>query len=105
MPIFLILSCEIGFFSFLIGAYFHSVGIGFITLGGSGLILYGLFQQFFSLQPLVWSVTFLGGFAILLWTTYIDQWFGTSFIALLFSLLTGTLLYFMNNLFLRKHHR
>lgn len=103
MPIYLIFSCEIVVFSLLIGAFMDSLIFGLSILGGSGLIMFTLFQRFYNALPLVWGATLLGSLATLLWTSYIDGWLGTTFIALLFSLLFGFICYVLNDHFFKTY--
>ena len=104
MPIFIILGCEVAVLSFLIGAYFHSVGLGAVLLGGSGLILYAFFQNLYSLTPFLWGISLLGGLTALLWGSYLDWWLGTNFIALFLAFLCGAIGYAFNYVFLKKYH-
>jgi len=103
MPIYLILGCEIAFFSFLIGTYMHSFTFGLAILGVSSIIIYALFQSLYNLRPFVWGATLLAGLTTLLWASYIDRWLGTNFIAILFSILSGSLCYVLNDRFLKKY--
>jgi len=102
MAIFLIFGCEFIVFSFLIGAFMGSFGLGLVILGGTSLIMYALFQRMYTPRPLIWGVTLLASFATLLWTSYIDFWFGTTFMAILLGLLSGTLFYILNVRILEK---
>lgn len=102
MAILLILGCEIIVFSFLIGAFLSSFGLGLVILGGTSLILYALFQRKYTPHPLVWGATLLASFATLLWTSIIDFWLGTTFIAILLCLLSGASVYFLNAWILKK---
>lgn len=104
MPVYLIFSCEIIFFSFLIGGFADSIILGFSILGSGGLLMYALSQKFYSAHPYIWGGTILGGLTTFLWASYIDAWFGTSFIAVLLSLLMGHIFYFLNNLFFKKYY-
>lgn len=104
MPVYLIFACEIVVFSFLIGAFMNSLVLGVTVLGASGLIMYLLFQWLYDAQPLVWGATFLGGFTTLLWTSYLDAWCGTTFIAILFGLLSGFICYVLNRHFFKTYH-
>lgn len=103
MPVFLIFGCEIAFFSFLIGAFMHSIGLAVSVLGGSSLAMYMLFQRYYTFWPMVWGSTLLGGLSALLWGSYLDAWLGTNFIAIFLSLLSGVLCFFLNDLFFRKY--
>lgn len=104
MPLIFLFSCEIGFFSFLLGAYFHSLGLGFIFLGTTGILLYALFQYFFSLKPFIWANVILGGLAVLFWMSCLDQLLNTSFIGIFAGLVAGGGLYFVNEHFLERDH-
>lgn len=104
MPIFLILGCEVAFFSFLIGAYMDSVGFGLCILGIAALFMYFLFQKLYTFLPLVWGSTFLGTITTLCWSSYIDLWLGTNFVAIFFALSMGSFLFFLNNHFLKKYY-
>jgi formate-dependent nitrite reductase membrane component NrfD len=66
MAIFLIFGCETIVFSFLIGAFMGSFGLGMVILGGAGLIMYALFQRIYTLRPLIWGTALLAGFATIL---------------------------------------
>lgn len=102
MAIFLILGCEIIVFSFLIGAFMGSFGLGLVVLGGTGLIMYALFQRIYTLRPLIWGTALLASFATLLWASYIDFWLGTTFMAIFLGFLNGALFYFLNVWILEK---
>ena len=102
MAVLLILGCETIVFSFLIGAFMGSFGLGLVVLGGTSLIMYALFQRIYTPRPLIWGVTLLAGFATLFWASYIDFWLGTTFIAILLGFLSGTLFYFLNLRILEK---
>ena len=103
MPVYSIFACEIITFSFLIGAFMGSSTFGLVILGGSSLIMYILFQRLYNALPLVWGATLLGGTAILLWASYIDAWFETTFIAVFFGLLSGVICYLANDRFFKKY--
>ncbi|MBY0500490.1 MAG: hypothetical protein K2P93_00620 [Alphaproteobacteria bacterium] len=103
MPVFLILGCEVAVFSFLIGAYMDSVGFGLCILGAAGLLMYFLYQKIYTFLPLVWEITLLGTMATLFWCSSIDRWLGTNFIAIFLALSMGSLLFFLNNHFLKKY--
>lgn len=102
MAIFLIFGCETIVFSFLIGAFMGSFGLGMVILGGAGLIMYALFQRIYTLRPLIWGTALLAGFATILWASYIDFWLGTTFMAILLGFLNGALFYFLNVRILEK---
>ncbi|MBY0292371.1 MAG: hypothetical protein K2W92_03695 [Alphaproteobacteria bacterium] len=104
MPVYLIFSCEIIFFSFLIGGFADSIILGFTILGSGGLIMYALGERLYSAHPYIWGGTILGGLATFLWASYIDIWLETSFVAVLLSLLMGSICYFLNNLFFEKYY-
>lgn len=104
MPVYLIVGCETAVFSFLISSYMHSFVLGLVILGGSSLIMYALFQHFYSPLPFIWGVTLLGSLTTLLWTSYLDIWLGTSFIAIFLSLFSGVLFYFLKSRFFKKYH-
>ena len=104
MPIYLIFSCEIIFFSFFIGGFANSIILGFTILGSSGLTMYALGQMLYNPQPYVWGGTILGGLATFLWASYIDTWLGTSYIAVLLSFLMGRICYSLNNFFFKKYY-
>ncbi|MBS0271413.1 MAG: hypothetical protein JSR85_02050 [Proteobacteria bacterium] len=104
MPVYLIFSCEVIVFSFLIGAFRGSSTLGFTILGSSSLIIYFLFQRLYTPLPLVWGVTILSGIATLLWVSYIDTWLGTNFIAIILSFIVGGLCYIVNDRFFKKYH-
>ncbi len=99
----LIFSCEIFAFSFLIGAFTGSSIFGLVVLGGSSLIMYAFFQRLYTALPLVWGATLLGGITTLLWASYIDAWFETTFIAVFLGLLSGVICYFANDRFFKKY--
>jgi len=103
MPIYLIFSCEIVVFSLLIGAFMDSLIFGLSILGGSGLIMFTLYERWYKALPLVWGATLLGSLTTLLWTSYIDDWLGTTFIALIFSLLFGFVCYVLNDYFFKTY--
>lgn len=103
MPIYLIFSCEVVVFSFLIGAFMGSSTLGVTVLGVSSLIIYLFFQRLYTSLPLIWGGTILGGIATLLWTSYIDTWLGTNFIAILLSFIFGGFCYIANDHFFRKY--
>jgi len=104
MSVFLLLGCELGFFSLLLGAYMDSLGLGFVILGICALIMYPLFQHFNSLYPFVWMITLLGSFTTLLWATCLDFFFDTTFIAVFLSIFTGLVLYYANYFFIKKYY-
>ena len=104
MSVFLLLGCEMVTFSLLLGAYMGSLGLGFVILGGSALIVYPLFQHFYSLYPYLWMVTFLGSLTTLLWLSYIDFFFGTAFIAVFFTIIVGVAIYGTNYYFVKKNY-
>lgn len=105
MSIFVIYSCEVIALSFLIGTFMSAPILGFTICGLSGLVLYALYQKFYNPLPLIWGATLLSGLNSLLWASYLDTWFGTTFIAISASLVTGMYFYYLNKkLFsLRKH--
>lgn len=103
MPIYSVFACEIATFSFLIGAFMGSLILGISILGISGLIMYLLFQRIYNSLPLVWGATFLGGITTLLWTSYLDDWLGTTFLAILFGLLSGFICYVLNDRFFKTY--
>jgi hypothetical protein len=103
MPVFLILGCELAVLSFLIGAYLDSVGFGLCILGAVGLPLYFLFQEIYTFLPLVWGITLLGTITTLCWSSYIDLWLGTNFMAIFLALSMGSFLFVLNNHFLKKY--
>lgn len=105
MPIYLIFSCEIIVFSFLIGAFMGSSVLGVGIVGCSGLIMYLLFQRFYNPPPFIWGATLLGGMTTLLWASFIDTWLGTNFIAILLSLIVGSLCYILNDFFFNKYKK
>lgn len=104
MSVFLLLGCEGVVFSLLLGAYMNSLGLGLVLLGGSVVIVYPLFQYFYSLYPFLWMVTFLGSLTTLLWASYLDFFFGTTFIAVFSSIFTGVVIYGVNYFFVKKHY-
>ena len=103
MPIYLIFTCEIVVFSLLIGAFMDSLVLGVIILGGSILIIYTLFQRLYTALPFIWGATFLASLTALLWASYIDQWLGTTFIAIFCGLLSGALCYVLNDYFFKTY--
>lgn len=103
MSVFLLLGCEMVAFSLLLGAYMNSLGLGFVILGGGIVIVYPLFQHFYSLYPYLWVVTFLGSLTTLLWMSYVDIFFGTAFIAVFSSLIVGVVLYCINYFFIKTN--
>jgi hypothetical protein len=105
MPIYLIFSCEIIVFSLLLGAFMDSLALGLAILGGSGLIMNVLFQRLYNALPLVWGATVLGSITTLLWASYLDAWLGTTFIAILFGLLSGFVCYTLNDYFFKTYQR
>jgi hypothetical protein len=104
MSVFLLFGCEIAMFSLLLGSYLGSLGLGLIILGGSGLIIYPLFQRLYTLHPFLWVITFLGGLTTLLWASYIDFFFDTNFVAVFLSVFIGIVLYSANYFFAKKHY-
>lgn len=104
MSVFLLLGCEMVVFSLLLGAYMGSLGLGFVILGGSVVIVYPLFQHFYSLYPFLWMVTFLGSLTTLLWGSSLDFFLGTTFIAVFSSIIVGILIYGANYFFVKKHY-
>lgn len=104
MPVFLILGCELAFFSLLLGAYMHSLGLGFVILGGSGLVIYPFFQRLYNLYPFLWMITFLGSLTALLWVSYIDFFLGTNFVAVMLSIVVGFVVYMGNYFFIKKYY-
>jgi hypothetical protein len=105
MSIFVIYSCEVIALSFLIGTFMSSPVLGFTICGMSGLIMYALYQKFYTPLPLIWGTTLLAGLNGFLWASYLDTWFGTTFIAIIAGTLTAVYFYYLNKkLFsLRKH--
>lgn len=104
MPVFLILSCEMGVFSLLLGAYMHSLGLGLVILGASSLVIYPFFQRLYSPHPFLWIISFLGSLTTLFWASYIDYFLETNFIAIFLSLTIGAVLYVLNYLFVKKYY-
>lgn len=104
MTVFLFLGCEVVAFSLLLGAYMGSLGLGFVILGISCLIIYGLFQWLYNLHPFLWVITLLGSLTTLLWASYIDYFFGTTFIAIFLSIGAGSILYILNYFFVKNYH-
>lgn len=104
MPVFLLLGSEVVAFSLLLGAYMGSIGLGFVILGGSGLIIYPFYQRFYTPQPFLWMITILGGLATLTWASYLDYFFDTNFIAILLSTIVAAILYISNYLFVKKYY-
>lgn len=104
MSVFLLLGCELGFFSLLLGAYMNSLGLGFVILGICALVMYPLFQHFNSLYPFVWIITLLGSLTTLLWGAYLDFFFDTTFIAIFLSIVTGVVVYNANYFFIKKYY-
>lgn len=104
MSVFLFLGCELGFFSLLLGAYMDSLGLGFVIIGICALMMYPLFQHFNSLYPFIWMITLLGSLTTLLWATYIDFFFDTTFIAIFLSIFMGVFLYYTNYFFIKKYY-
>lgn len=102
MSIFLLLGCELGFFSLLLGAYLDSLGLGFVILGICAVVMYPLFQHFNSLYPFIWLIILLGSLTTLLWATYLDYFFDTTFIAVSLSLIAGVVIYNANYFFLKN---
>ncbi len=103
MPVYLIFACEIIVFSLLIGAFMNSLVLGVTILGGSSIIMYALFQRLYNALPLVWGATFLASITSLLWASYIDAWLGTTFLAILFGLLSGFICYTLNDYFFKTY--
>ncbi len=103
MPIYLIFACEIIVFSFLIGGFMNSTILAMVILCGSGLIMYAFFQWVYTSTPLVWGATLLGAITALLWASYIDAWLGTTCVALLLSLVSGTVCYLLNGCFFKRY--
>lgn len=104
MSVFLLLGCEMVTFSLLLGAYMESLGLGFVILGGCALVIYPLFQRFYSLYPYLWMVTFLGSLTTLLWTSFIDFYLGTTFIAMFLCIIMGIVVYSINYFFVKKNY-
>ncbi len=102
IPVYSIFACEIGVFSFLIGAFMNSLILGFMIFSGSGLVMYTLFQRFYTFLPLVWGATLLGWMTTFLWTSYIDRGLGTNFMAILLSLSSGFFCYVLNERFFKR---
>ena len=96
MPILFIYICECAFFSLLIGAYFSSVTFGLTILGLVGILLYALFQRFYSALIFIWTVTFLAGFATFMWFSELDIYLGTGFISILFTIFISTFCFISN---------
>lgn len=96
MPVFLIIGCETIVFSFLIAAFMQSLGMGLVILGAAALIMYILFQQSYNAFALIWVPTFLASITVLMWSSYIDTWLDTNFIAIFLSFFGGVLAYFFN---------
>jgi hypothetical protein len=99
MPVLFIYSCECAFFSLLIGAYFSSVFLGLAILGLTGIALYALYQRFYNTIFFVWGVSLLAGIAALFWGSTLDILLGTTFIAVILSVIV-TVVCFISNRFL-----
>ena len=103
MRIYLILGCVVASFSFLIGAYVGSWGLGTIVFFAIISFMYGVYKYLFDTLVFSWTVAILGGFTTLLWMTYIDQLLGTTFIAVFFSIVVGAACFFLTSAFFKKH--
>lgn len=96
MPVIIIFTCEVAFFSFLIGTFMGSVGLGLTILALGGLLIYGWLQTSYNFLPLMWGVSLLGGATAYLWGTLLDTWLSTDFIAVLLSLIFVGLIFIIN---------
>lgn len=104
MSVFVIFACEVVTFSFLIGTFGSSSILGLSVCGLSGLIMYALYQKFYNSLPFIWGIALLAGTNSLLWASYIDALFDTTFIALTLGIITAVFFYGLNKRLFKMFH-